>query len=432
VFLIVDIIFFIIALGLLVPIAVLFIECSAALLPGRVELGVKRVPRPKVAVLVPAHNEASGIGATLETILPQLTAQDRLVVIADNCSDETAVVAKRYCMSEAALRASPDALVSKQESSQKQAPSERILDAIVVERQDDKRKGKGYALDYGLRSIERDPPDVVVVIDADCIVHEGTIERIAGLAVSVKRPIQATYLMEQPANPKPKDSVSALAFMVKNLVRPSGLARLRLPCLLTGTGMAFPWEVLASSTLASGNIVEDMQLALDLAIAGQAPVFCQEAKVTGRLPQQQQAAKSQRTRWEHGHLRTLLTQVPRLLSAAVRQRRFDLFAIALDLCIPPISLLVMLWVAGIGGILFAGVSGVSWIPLIIFAIEGLLVLISIVGAWVKFGRDDLPLLMLLAVPVYILWKIPLYLAFLVQPQTKWIRTERDTVEPTKS
>ncbi len=116
----------------------------------------------------------------------------------------------------------------------------------------------------------------------------------------------------------------------------------------------------------------------------------------------------------------------------MRQRRFDLFAIALDLCIPPISLLVMLWVVGIGGILFAGVSGVSWIPLIIFAIEGLLVLISVVGAWVKFGRDDLPLLMLLAVPVYILWKIPLYLAFLVQPQTKWIRTERDTVEPTKS
>jgi len=428
VFLVVDIVFFIIALGLLVPIAVLFIECSAALLPGRAELGVKSVPRPKVAVLVPAHNEASGIGATLETILPQLTAQDRLVVIADNCSDETAAVAKRCCNSYSVLKALPDALVSKQESSQEQAPGERTLDVIVVERQDDKRRGKGYALDYGLRSIEGDPPDVVVVVDADCIVHEGTIERIAGLAVSVERPIQATYLMEQPANPGPKDSVSALAFMVKNLVRPSGLARLQLPCLLTGTGMAFPWEALASSTLASGNIVEDMQLALDLAIAGQAPVFCQEAKVTGRLPQQQQAAKSQRTRWEHGHLRTLLTQVPRLLSAAVRQWRFDLFAIALDQCVPPLSLLVMLWAAVMGGALVAVALGASWIPSIVLALEGLLVLISIVGAWAKFGRDDLPVLTLLAVPFYVLWKIPLYLAFLIRPQTKWIRTERDAVE----
>ena len=427
-FLVVDIVLFVIALGLLVPIAVLFIECSAALLPGRAELGVKSIPRPKVAVLVPAHNEASGIGATLETILPQLTAQDRLVVIADNCSDETAVVAKRYCNREAALKASSDALVSEQESFQEQAQSERILDAIIVERQDSDRRGKGYALDYGLRSIEGVPPDVVVVVDADCIVHEGAIERIAELAASVERPIQATYLMEQPANPRPKDSVSALAFMVKNLVRPSGLARLQLPCLLTGTGMAFPWSVIASSTLASGNIVEDMQLALDLAIAGQAPIFCQEAKVTGRLPQQQQAAKSQRTRWEHGHMRTLLTQVPQLLGAAVRQGRFDLFVIALDLCVPPLSLLVMLWAAVMGGALVAGALDASWIPSIVLALEGLLVLISIVGAWAKFGRDDLPVLTLLAVPFYILWKIPLYLAFLVRPQTKWIRTERDTVE----
>jgi hypothetical protein len=81
-----------------------------------------------------------------------------------------------------------------------------------------------------------------------------------------------------------------------------------------------------------------------------------------------------------------------------------------------------------GGALVAGALGASWIPSIVLALEGLLVLISIVGAWAKFGRDDLPVLALLAVPFYILWKIPLYLAFLVRPQTKWIRTERDAVE----
>lgn len=433
-FLFFDIVLFVIALGLLVPIAVLFLECSAALLPGRASSGVKSVARPKVAVLVPAHDEASGIGATLETILPQLTDLDRLVVIADNCSDETAAIAKRYCEGEVALLANS---LEPQEQAQSERPFGAIAQGavpktIVVERQDSERRGKGYALDYGLRSIEENPPDVVVVVDADCIVHEGTIERIASLAASVGRPVQATYLMEQPANPGPKDSVSALAFMVKNLVRPSGLARLRLPCLLTGTGMAFPWSALASSTLASGNIVEDMQLALDLAIAGVAPVFAQEARVTGRLPQQQQAAKSQRTRWEHGHLQTLLTQVPRLLSASVHQRRFDLLALALDLCVPPLSLLVMLWAAAMGGALVAGTLGASWIPAIILAIEGLLVLISIVSAWAKFGRDDLPVLTLLAVPFYILWKIPLYLAFLVRPQTKWIRTERDAIETSES
>jgi cellulose synthase/poly-beta-1,6-N-acetylglucosamine synthase-like glycosyltransferase len=401
VLLFVDIVLFVIALGLFIPIAVLFIECSAAFLPGRGETWDTGVPRPRVAVLLPAHNEASCISATIETLLPQLTDQDRLVVIADNCSDETAEIARGF-------------------------------GATVIERIDPVRRGKGYALDYGLRFIETDPPAVVVMADADCIVHQGAIDRIARLADAVSRPIQSTYLMERPANPGPNDAVSALAFMVKNVVRPRGLDRLGQPCLLYGTAMAFPWSVIAHAPLANSNIVEDMQLAVDLAIAGHPSVFCEEAKVTGRLPQQKSAAKSQRVRWEHGHLKTLLTQVPQLIKASLGQRRFDLLAIALDLCIPPLSLLVMMWAAIMGGALLAGALGASWIPAIFLAIQGLLILISIIGAWAKFGRADLPARTLLAVPFYILWKIPLYFAFLVRPQTKWIRTERDTVEAKES
>lgn len=399
--LVVEIVLFASALGLLVPISVLFVECSAALFPSRQTEWHAMAPRPKIDVLVPAHNEATGIGATLKTLLSQLTAQDRLVVIADNCDDETTAVA---C----------------------------ALGALVIERQELNRRGKGYALDYGLRFIAADPPEVVVVVDADCIVHPGTIDRIARLAAALARPVQATYLLTQSANAEPKDALSGLAFMIKNLVRPRGLDRLALPCLLTGTGMALPWSVIRKACLASSNIVEDMQLALDLAIAGHAPVFCLEAKVTGLLPQKKHAAKSQRTRWEHGHLQTLLTGVPQLLRASVRQKRFALLAIALDLCVPPLSLLVMIWAATMGGTLLAGGLGASWIPTTILATEGLLILISIVGAWAKFGRADLPLLTLLSVPLYILWKIPLYLAFLVRPQTEWIRTERDGVNAPES
>ena len=118
--------------------------------------------------------------------------------------------------------------------------------------------------------------------------------------------------------------------------------------------------------------------------------------MTGLLPQQKHAAKSQRTRWEHGHLETLLKQVPHLLNASVRQKRFDLLALALELCVPPLSLLVMMWAAATAGSLLAEGLGASWSPL------------------------------------YIVWKIPLYLAFLVQRQTKWIRTERDIVDAQQS
>lgn len=387
------------ALLLLVPSSVLFIECFAALLPHHQKS--KQSTPPKTAILVPAHNEAMGIQLVLENLLAQVQSPTRLVVIADNCTDSTAHIA-------------------------------RSTGATVIERQDAEHRGKGYALDYGLKFLAADPPDVVIVVDADCEVHPGTLDRIAQSAFTTGRPTQAIYLMELPAKPKPKDAVSALAFLVKNWVRPQGLNRLGLPGILTGTGMAFPWSVIRSVSLASGNIVEDMQLSMDLAIAGSPTAFCPETKVLGLLPQQEQAAKSQRTRWEHGHLQTMQAQVPPLLKAAIQQKRFDLLAIALDLSIPPLSLLIMLWIAVTVVALLAGVFANIWLPFALMLLEGTMILMAILVAWIKFGRSDLPAATLLAIPFYILWKIPLYIAFMIKPQTKWIRTERDMIDTPKS
>ncbi|MDJ0734032.1 MAG: glycosyltransferase family 2 protein [Nostocaceae cyanobacterium] len=384
----------IISLIIIIPILVLFVECCAALLPSRTTAKATITSRPKVAVLVPAHNEASGITTTLETLLPQLTPEDRLVVIADNCTDDTATIS-------------------------------RGLGAEVIERKDLENRGKGYALDYGLQFIATEPPEVVFVIDADCYVHQGTIDSMAKLAKACGRTIQAINLLAQPAQPSARDRVSTLAFMVNTLVRPTGLLQLGLPSPLQGTGMAFPWSVINQISLASGNIVEDMQLGVNLAIAGHTALFCLDGKVTGILPQQEGGAKNQRTRWEHGHIKTLLTQVPLLLKESVIQRRLDLLAMALDLFIPPLSLLVLMWLGVMTGALILGIWGGAWIPAIILGFVGFLMFVSIFGAWFKFGRAELPLKTLLAVPFYLLWKIPIYLAFLVRPQKEWIRTERD-------
>jgi cellulose synthase/poly-beta-1,6-N-acetylglucosamine synthase-like glycosyltransferase len=332
--------------------------------------------------------------------MAQLTERDRLVVVADNCTDETAAIA-------------------------------RSTGAIVIERQDGDRRGKGYALDYGINYLAADPPDIVTIADADCLVQPGSLAKIADWAMATNRPVQALYLMERPAQPQPKDAVSAFAFRVKNLVRPRGLDRLGFPCLLTGTGMAFPWALLRDVKLASSNIVEDMQLGIDLAIAGTPPLFCGEAQVTGLLPQQNKAATSQRTRWEHGHLQTLLTQVPRLVKLALQQRRLDVLAIALDLSVPPLSLLVMFWLATACLTALVGFVGITWLPALALGGEGILLLTAILVAWAKFGRAELPIQTLLAVPLYVLWKIPLYFAFLVRPQTKWVRTDRDPVDAPK-
>jgi Glycosyltransferase like family 2 len=385
--------------GLLgIPILVFTLECFASLLPRRTIALSQH--RPRIDILMPAHNEAMGIAATLTTVLPQLAEGDRLIVIADNCDDQTAAIAQS-------------------------------MGATVTERHNLEQQGKGYALAHGLAVISANTPDVVVMLDADCTVHPGTIDQIARVAIAEHRPVQALYLLTQPAHPGPKAAVSALAFIVKNWVRPRGLDSLGFPCLLTGTGMAFPWAVINSVSLGTDNIVEDMQLAVDLAIAGYPPKFCFAGQVTGQLPQQPPATVSQRMRWEHGHLKTLLTQVPRLWASGWQQKRIDLLAMAGDLSVPPLSLLVMLWgaltaIAGLGYRL--GIPG--W-PLQLLGLEGLGLLSSILVAWLRFGRDRLPLQALLAVPLYLLWKIPLYLAFVLRPQTRWVRTERDAIDVPK-
>jgi cellulose synthase/poly-beta-1,6-N-acetylglucosamine synthase-like glycosyltransferase len=391
----------IVSLTLLVLATTLFVECFLSLLPPRKGRSLPAPSRPSIAVLMPAHNEAVIIEQTLKPLLAQLAPQDRLIVIADNCSDETAAIA-------------------------------RNLGATVIERQDNQKRGKGYALDFGLKYLQAAPPEVVVMVDADCLVLDGAIEAIVRQALTQFRPVQATYLMASAGKKKPKEAVSSLAFMVKNLVRPSGLNYLGLPCLLTGTGMAFPWSVLQKVSLASGNIVEDMKLSLDLAIEGYPPSFCPGAKVIGCLPQQSEAARSQRTRWEHGHLQTLLGQVPRLLWEAFGQERADLLALALDLAIPPLSLFVVVWIGATLAALAYSFLGGTFLPLALLAVVGVQLFSSILIAWAGYGRKEIPPSTLLAVPLYILWKIPLYFAFLVKPETKWVRTDRDAVDSSEA
>ena len=121
----------------------------------------------------------------------------------------------------------------------------------------------------------------------------------------------------------------------------------------------------------------------------------------------------------------MLTQAPRLATASVEQKRFDLLAIALDLSVPPLSLLVPIWLVAFAASILARIIGTSPIPAILLAVQGLLILVSIVSAWAKIGRADISGATLLSVPFYILWKISLYLGFILKRQTKWVRTERD-------
>ena len=102
----------------------------------------------------------------------------------------------------------------------------------------------------------------------------------ARLAESTRRPVQGLNLTDRNPASGPIQSVSLLANRFTNLIRPLGLLRLGAPCRLMGTGMAIPWRLAQDMPLAGGSLVEDMQLGIDLALQGQMPLFCREARVT--------------------------------------------------------------------------------------------------------------------------------------------------------
>jgi cellulose synthase/poly-beta-1,6-N-acetylglucosamine synthase-like glycosyltransferase len=376
----------------LAPVLVLFVQVMLAVTSRARPATAGR--RGRLAIVMPAHDEALGIAATLHALMPQLAAGDRVVVVADNCSDDTADVARRE-------------------------------GAEVIVRTDAVRRGKGYALDFGVRHLESDPPDIALIVDADCEVAPGALESLAATCSSTGRPVQALYLMHSPPHAGLKTRIAEFAWILRNQVRPLGLWRLGLPCQLMGTGMAFPWECLRTSTLATGHIVEDLKLGIDLARAGHAPLFCPEALVTSRFPDSAAGMQSQRTRWEHGHLGVIFRDAPRLLLESLLDRRVTLLALALDLGVPPLALLalqlLLVWLVTLALYALTASAAPLWLASLGVVLFGLAVL----TAWSRYARHVVSLTSLALVPVYVLWKIPLYAKFLVARQIDWVRSRRD-------
>jgi cellulose synthase/poly-beta-1,6-N-acetylglucosamine synthase-like glycosyltransferase len=351
--------------------------------------------RPRLGVLVPAHDEAAGLPEVLSNIQAQLRAGDRLLVVADNCTDDTAVIA-------------------------------RTAGAEVTERNNPALIGKGYALAWGLRHFERDPPELVTVVDADCRLGDDALEQMAAAGAQTKRPIQARYCMTAPPQSPVDYSVATFAFRVKNWVRPLGLRTLDLPCQLMGSGMTFPWHAIQSVDLASGCEVEDLKLGADLARQGHPPQFLASATVHSTFPSSTRGAKAQRQRWERGHIRMIAATAPRLLWQACSRRDASLLALAIDLAVPPLTLLGVLSLAMLLLSVSAFLIGSSSVALVISAVGLSAYVTAVLLCWLKFGRDVLPLSAVAAVASYVVSKVPIYRRALRGP-AQWVRADRESM-----
>jgi cellulose synthase/poly-beta-1,6-N-acetylglucosamine synthase-like glycosyltransferase len=377
----------------------LSIETIVATLPLRAH-EPQASNRPHATVLIPAHNESTVIAETLRSVLQETNDGDHVIVVADNCHDDTAEIAKSF---------------------------PRVT---VLERTDDTQSGKGFALQFALDELRRSPApmlSIVVMVDADCRLGIGAIDKLIATVEETGRPAQSLYRIGRGETKSPSRMLSFLAITIKNHVRPLALYRLRIGNLLTGSGMAFPIRCLDGVSLANDNTADDMELGCELALQGTIPTFCPTATVDSLFPTESEDQGVQRKRWIHGHLRTMTNYVPRLLWRGLCRLDFRQWVYAMELAVPPLSLLVaacMLLLPATAAVGFARQSPFQFATV---ATSFTLLTASVLASWFAFAKTEVPLRALAQLPQHLVLGLAASGQALVRRQG-WVNTPRSNTE----
>ena len=377
----------------MIPILTFSLQCLLSFLP-RAKSEIEHEKLPRLAVLVPSHNEEAIVSGILQDLKSQAKSDDRIIVIADNCDDSTADVARSH-------------------------------GAEAFERTDLTERGKSYALRFALERLEEDPPEVVIVVDADCRISSDCLAQISYLAKKHDRPVQGSYIFGDQNDTAVSNLASSFTLWFKNHIRPLGSLRAGMPCQLTGSGMAFPWHVIRSVNVANKSLAEDTTLGLELAYLGHPPMFCPEARIDGHVPKEWGTLVQQRRRWEQGYLESIFSNAPKMAWRAITQFKPGLLWAAFDLCIAPLALLGMAWgVLAVMALLLALFGGSS-IPLVLSGVGAVAMGLSLVLGWLIHCRDKVPAKAILAIPWFLVRKVGVYVSLLSKREKVWLRTERD-------
>ncbi len=351
-------------------------------------------PPLHLGVLIPAHNEAGGIGRTIRSVWESDYPADRLtvMVVADNCNDRTAEEA-------------------------------RMAGAQVFARYDPAHPGKGQALDWFLsRCKDRYRHlDGIVIIDADVAIDRFCLREIS---TSLSQPdMQVVQAYNGVNNPRAgwRPALCDAAFNVFNHLRMAGAARLAGTAVLKGLGMGFRTSVLLRYGWPAQAIVEDQEFTLMLLSDGIRVHYNPDAVVRSEMVTRGDRAAGQRSRWEGGRFALVRRMAPMLFRRWITERDSCYFHALCELTLPPLSLLVL--ATGL-----TTVSTALWLPQWVGLVA---VLWLVLAGYVASGQIQrrAPLttwLYLVTAPFFVLWKISLYLKMAAGIQTAhWSRTSRE-------
>lgn len=372
----------------------------------------------RFTIVIPAHNEELVLGATLDGLeaLDYLQGRFRVVVVADNCTDSTAAIARK-------------------------------MGATVMERTNLTQRGKGYALEWAFaqlladRGEFADDADAYVVVDADTLVDRdflNAMSRRLGEGVAPENrdahraALQGRYGVLN-TNDSWRSALMTAAFDLFNHVKPLGRNNVGLSVGLKGNGMAFTRALLKESPMQGSSITEDIDYGLDLLQKrGVAVGYAPEAIVVAQMPTTAKQSASQRERWERGRYKLMRERAFPLLWDGIRRGDVRLVDAALDLLTPPLAELYALCVAWLI-VAFIG-YGLEWTPAEVVIPPALALLgyvVYVLGGLKVAGAKPEAYSALLRAPLYALWKF--VLIFTPKKGVKkavgalseeWVRTER--------
>jgi cellulose synthase/poly-beta-1,6-N-acetylglucosamine synthase-like glycosyltransferase len=351
--------------------------------------------RRRFAILVPAHNEEALIGRLLANLQQLEYSRDLfdVCVVADNCEDATASVA-------------------------------RDSGARVYERNDQHQRAKGFALKWLLEQLRDDGTrkqyDAFVVLDADSAVDVNLLAWLNRYLEGGSQVLQAYYTVLNVAE-SPVAALRFAALAALHYVRPLGRAVLGLSCGLKGNGLCFASEILDSFDWTWFTLAEDVEFHLALVRAGIRADFVPQTTVRADMPISLAQATSQNARWERGRLQLLKGPVLGLIVEGLRQRSALRLDAAIEQLIPPLSVpFAAAWACLVAALALRA----RRVSLAAAASIGALIVHLVAG--LALVRAPLSAYMALAyAPVYVGWKVSLYARAVVsRGGGAWVRTAR--------
>jgi 1,2-diacylglycerol 3-beta-glucosyltransferase len=370
---------------LLVPVVFMILTTLmtvAALLPSASRVADSH--RRRLAVIIPAHNESLLIEDTVKAVVNQDYPKDKycVMVVADNCSDDTASLAA--------------------------AAGARILER-------DKDPGKGQGLKDALGVLLDESWDGFLIVDADSLLDVNGLTEINHLLANGRQVFQLRYGIRNPTESL-RTRLFELSMASFNALRPLGRTRMGISAGISGNGFGFSRQVANEVPYLAHSIVEDLEYHMHVLRHHYRVYFSDKAAVLAQMPIASKESETQRVRWERGRVITIQSYGKEMIKSALRGDRYALEAL-IDLFNPPVSLVVL---ATVAGMLIGGQ---------VAEVAGLVVLLMLgfhyVVAVAKFGSILGAVRVALYVPWYLVWKTWIVVrSLIVEKSLAWNRTDR--------